>query len=611
MISKYVKKIVGVLLLSILPVLAGINLPWLYCASQLDNQMYVNLRNIARAFERSGQIEEAILLLSPHREDPRVLTLLSRMYAKSGKKEEMLEVTREVFAKNPDNRQVLTSYLAALDGMGFRDSIRAAVLGFLERATEREVACMFTGSQLRQYGMFEDALDVYQKGRIELGRGEIFSREMAQVLIDLEHYEQALEELVAFLKTRPGEVTLAQREAYRIMNSGKSGTELVFKRLGKALENSEGPFRVSLLKLLVDLNLSADRSEKAFSRLGELLGEVEKKEAYRQLTVFIGRCLKIKLFETALAAFNLADSLKLMDKGLVFLSKSHVLLRMEKYEQVESSLLQLVSSDKLPVGIRAEAMKRLGDLYLDRLHRPDEALRWFREVEKIDQARGKLLFDAKGKIVESFIRMERLQEAAKLCEELLAQTPDGEQKSGILKLLADILFYSGQPDSAALLYKSFAGLRLGEPEANDVLELVYLIQSDRSEDAGISKEVGEALFKARCGKIQDAAQAFAKTLREVADSVYRVQIYYQMGSMYERAGEFSLALGVYNEIVKSCPENHMAPLAELRMGLVLLESVGDRDSARRHFERVVYEYSPGVATPQARRLLRALENQNL
>ncbi len=404
MISKYAKKIVGALLLSILPVLAGINFPRLYCASQLDNQMYVNLRNIAQAFERSGQIEEAILLLTPHREDPKVLTLLSGLYAKSGKKEELLEVTREVFAKNPDNRQVLASYLTALNWMGFRDSIRIAVSAFLERAEEREATYMFTGGQLRQYGMFEDALDVYQKGRKELGRGEIFSREMAQVLIDLKRYEQALDELVVFLKARPGETGLAQREAYRVMDIGKSGTELIFKRLGKALENSEGLFRVSLLKLLVDLNLSANRSEKAFSRLGELLGEVEKKEAYRQLTVFIGRCFKIKQFESALAAYNLADSLELMDKGLVFLNKSSVLLRMEKYEQVESSLLQLVSSDKLPANIRVEAMKRLGDLYLDRLHRPDEALRWFREVEKLDQARGKLLFDAKEKIVESFIR---------------------------------------------------------------------------------------------------------------------------------------------------------------------------------------------------------------
>jgi len=213
--------------------------------------------------------------------------------------------------------------------------------------------------------------------------------------------------------------------------------------------------------------------------------------------------------------------------------------------------------------------------------------------------------------VESFIKLERLPEAAKLCEELLAQTPEKQEQADVLKLLADILFYQAQPDSAALLYKSFVVLMLGEPEANDVLELVYLIQSDRSEDAAVSKKVGEALFKARCGKIQDAAQAFARTLGEVADSVYRVQIFYQMGGMYERAGEFSLALGVYNEIVSSYPENHMAPLAELRMGLVLLESVGDTDGARRHFERVVYEYPPGVATPQARRLLRALEDQKL
>ena len=605
------RKIIGLLLLSILPVLAGVDPPGLYCAPQLDNQMYVNLRRIAQAFERSGRIEEAILLLSSYREDSRILSILCRLYGQAGRKQESLDVAREVLLKNPDSNQILATYFQALDGMGFRDSIRVAVSAYLERSEENAVNYLFTGSQLRRYGMFEDALDVYLKGRKRLGDEEIFSSEIGQTLIDLKRYGPALDELVAFLSTSPGATALVQREVYRIKDSGDSGAELVLKRLAKALEEARGPFRVSLLKLLVDLNLASGRGEQALWRLDELLGEVEKKEGYRQLNVFIGRCLKNRQFETALGAFGLADSLELMDKGTIILSRSGVLLRMEKYGQAESFLLELVSSDNQPDGIRVEAMSRLGDIYLDHLGKPDEALRWFREVERLDRAKGKLLLNAKKKIVESFIRSERLNEAAKLCGELLAQTAEGEDQADLLKLFADILFYRGQPDSAAVLYKSFAGLRLSEPEANDVLELVYLIQTDISRDAAHSKEIGDALFKARCGKVQDAAGVFAEMLSEVADSVYLVQIYYQMGNMYERAGEFSLALGVYGEIVKSYPESHMAPLAELRMGLVLLESAGDRAGARRHFERIVYEYPAGVATPRARRLLRSLEEQNL
>ena len=605
------RKIIGIILLSILTVLAGIDPHGLYCASQLDNQMYVNLRRIAQAFEQSGRVEEAILLLNPHREDSRILSILCRLYGQAGRKQEGLDVAREVLLKNPDSNQVLATYFQALDGMGFRDSIRVAVSAYLERSEENAANYLFTGTQLRRYGMFEDALDVYLKGRKGLGDAEIFRSEIGQTLIDLKRFEPALDELLAFLSTSPGQTALVQREAYRIKDSGESGAEIVLKRMAKALDKARGPFRVSLLKLLVDLNLATGRGEQALSGLDELLGELERKDAYRQLNVFIGRCLKNRQFEAALGAFGMADSLELMDKGTIVLSRSNVLLRMQKYGQAESSLLELVSSDNQPDGIRLEAMSRLGDLYLDYLGRPDEALRWFREVEKLDRAKGKLLLDAKKKIVESFIRSERLDEAAKLCEELLAQTAAGEEQADLLKLLADILFYRGQPDSAAVLYRSFAGLRLGEPEANDVLELVYLIQTDIGRDAVHSKEVGKALFKARCGKVQDAAGVFAEMLSEVADSVYLVQIYYQMGSMYERAGEFSLALGVYGEIVKSYPESHMAPLAELRMGMVLLESAGDRAGARRHFERIVYEYPAGVATPRARRLLRSLEEQNL
>jgi TolA-binding protein len=165
-------------------------------------------------------------------------------------------------------------------------------------------------------------------------------------------------------------------------------------------------------------------------------------------------------------------------------------------------------------------------------------------------------------------------------------------------------------DSAETAYLTYAKLRLQEPEANDAIGRAYLIRNDNSPDFKISRMVAQALYGAHCGEIQKAAEFFQKSLREAADSSYQAQIYFQMGRVYEDAGEYPLALGAYEELVKKYSGHQLAPLAELRMGIILLESMGDKERARKHLERVVLEYPAGVATPEARRLLRSLEKNS-
>ena len=47
------------------------------------------------------------------------------------------------------------------------------------------------------------------------------------------------------------------------------------------------------------------------------------------------------------------------------------------------------------------------------------------------------------------------------------------------------------------------------------------------------------------------------------------------------------------------------------MGMVLLDEIGDAEGARRHLERIVFDYPEGGVTPVARRLLRSLEKNAL
>ena len=582
----------------------------LLCAPQLDNQTFQNLQNISRAFESSGRLNEAIQLLMPHNDDPRVLALLADLLEKAGLKKELLELAREAYRDTPADWRVVAVYLKALDSGGYRDSVREAAYRYLDQAPDREAAFLQVGNQLREFQMYDEALKVYRKGRAELSRERAFSREVSEVLIDLGQYDKALDELLAFIGEHPADQGISQRQLYRIFNSGEPGKGLVLSRLEKALDKSQDKLKANILSLQVDLCLSAGHSDQAFAKLQLLMARLETREAHRQLTLFLGRCLKLEQYAPALQAYALADSLGMIGPGPSLLGRSEILLRMGRFGEVESSLLELVNSNENQ-NLRLEAMNRLGRLYLENLNRPAEALHWYREVEKLNKAQAQALFQTKLRIVESFIRLEQLDEAEQLCNELLSGQENQAERSGAVLLRADLYFYRGEPDSAALAYLEFARLSLGGGQANDALERVYLVQNDRSPETKISRLVGQALYQAHSGDLQQAAGIFSNCLREVQDSLYKAQIIYQMGKMYETAKEYSLALGVFSQMAQAYPQDHLTPLAELRMGLILLDAVQDTVGARKHFEKVVYEFPPGVATPQARRILRTLENDKL
>ncbi|MFC1537343.1 hypothetical protein ACFL4P_00790 [Gemmatimonadota bacterium] len=584
----------------------------LRAATKLDNRMLGSLLQIATALERNGRQDEAIQALMPHREDARILRRLSDLYRKSGRPGEFLPLIEQAYSREADDELLLKIYLQALGTAELSDSLRNAGLRFIARSPKEELRYQLVAQEFRNSGYPEDALRLYLEGRKALSQPLSFRRESAEVLIDLKRYDQALDEMLSYLESNPNELPVVQRLAYRFLDQGEQASSLLVGRLEKAVSSaSPGRFRNAMISLSLDIDLTQGRSDRAFDSLTKLLETLDARLARARLASFITRSLKLKNYPLALAGYSLADSLSLIGRGETLLAKANIRLKMGETSKAETDLLELATNGRAGK-LRAKAIKQLGRIYLDQLNRPADALYWFRELEKIDGDKNLDLVEIKLQIAESFIHLGELDKAMSLCNNLLGSgTRKHENLAGILLVKADVHFYRGETDSAASAYSRFAKLLIGEPEANDAIERVYLIQNDKSPEDIISAGVGKALHQALRGNLQGATELFQETLQSVTDSVYRAQVYYQMGRMYESAAEFPLALGVYGEIVQLFPDHHLAPLAELRMGLVLIDEVGDEKGARSHLERIVFEYPECVVTPLARHLLRTLEKDAL
>ncbi|MBW7996427.1 MAG: tetratricopeptide repeat protein [Candidatus Glassbacteria bacterium] len=580
-------------------------------AARLDDRRFNELRQLSRTIADQAGPERPIPILLQHQDDPRVLGLLLEYYGKAERQLEFLEIAAEQAARQPLDLAVQGVYLKALHAAGMADSVMPVASRIIGSAPDTlSEVWRVVGSQLAELGMHAAALEVFNRGRAAAAGGSAFAREIALELADLGLLNEAVEELLAMVRGNPAESTHPRQVAYRITSRGRQAEDMLLERLDDALKSAGGEVEKSLRSLLMELCLSAGLEKEAYGYFSSLLRKLDDRAARRIAQLFIGRAARLSLFDSALSGYALADSLKLVNHQTALLGQAEILLRLGRYQQAEHHFIELIGFESTPIA--AMAWRKLGDIYLNRMDRPGEALACYRKLEELGGLEKEQLLDAKLRIAESFIRLERLDDAGALCRELLDSSEyDPLESSGAMLLLGDVLFFGGQPDSAAEAYLTFAKLNLGDQLANDAMGKIYLIRHDRSPEGGPSRKVGEALYAARNGNVQLARDLFAGLLREQSDSLYRAQVYYQMGRMYERESEFSLALGTYGQLIDELPGHQLAPLAELRMGIILLEEVADTTRARGHLERVVVEYPLGVATPQARRLLRTLDDEKL
>ncbi len=580
-------------------------------AARLDDRAFNDLKALSRTIADQGGPGRAIPLLMRHPDDPRVLGLLLDYFTRADRNGEFVPLAAAQAAAQPADLEVQVIYLRALHRAGAADSIMPVASRIIASVPDSsQAAWRAVGGYLGSFGMWAAALDVFRRGRVAADDNALFGREIALARTELGQIREATDELLAMIQVNPGQGGKHKQVAYRISAKGEKAKKLLLNRLERSLKKSDGESAIGILSLLMDLALNDGREREAYKYYSSLLKKLDKQRASQTMRIFIGRASKLSLLESALAGHALADTLGLISHEMALMGRAEILLRLERYPQAEHHYVELTESRSPP--IKLMAWKKLGDLYLNHLNRPGEALVCYRKLEKTGELEKAQLLEAKLRIVESFIRLRKLDQAGELCRELMAAPEAGpSETSGALLLLGDVQFFGGKPDSAAEKYFNFARLSLGDERANDAMGKLYLIRKDRSLDKEAARTVGKALFAARTGDIQQARDLFAGILRQQADSLYRAQVFYQLGRMYEREGEYTLALGTYGQLADEYPEHQLAPLAELRMGIILLDEIGDSTRARRHLERVVMEYPQGVATAQARRLLRSLADEKL
>lgn len=573
--------------------------------------MLSSLRQIAQSLERSGQVDQALDLLMQYSQDLRVLEIIQALCEKSGMQAQFMKLAVEAYNRDPGQVEALVIFMQALSDLGLEDSLHACVERFLVAAPPEADTYRQIGRRYRSLGLSAPALALLERGRSRLNDPTLYRLEMSDLLIDQGRYDRALEEAFALFEADRTNFTSLQRLLYRVLDSGDSGSRLVASNLEKRLDKSGDELRDQYGRLLLDVLLTRGEEQKAFALLEKMAQDSAKPASVNLVAIFIGRALKLERWDIALQAYSLADRLELMGHDRVMFGQADIYGRMERYRDQERSLLALSRLDP-PSPLRFEALNRLGELYLGHLDQPGLALDCYRQLEAGNPDRQAANWPAKLKILDSFIHLDSLDAAGRLCDELLA-TPALEtaNQAELFRLKADVQFFTGRLESADSLYQSFARLSLNRPATNEAIERSWLIRNDPSPKGQVTQLLAGALHREAAGKLAEATVMFQQALEAAGDSTCHIRVGNQMARMYERAGQYPLAAKVYEDLLAASPQHYLSAEVELRLSVLLLESLGDREGARRHLENIVLNRPEGVVTPEARRLLRSLEEPKL
>jgi len=581
--------------------------------TRLEEGMLSSLRQVAQSLERNGQIDQALDLLLQYSQDLRVLAYIGQICDKNGMQAQFLPLAAGAYQREPGNPEALVLYIKALHSQNLQDSLLAVTLRFLDSVQPEAAAFQLISNQYRALDMQQEALQLLERARRQLNNPALFRLEMADLLIDLEHWERGINEAFSMLETDRTTFVQVQRLLHRVLDSsGEPGGRLVSRTLEKRMDKAGGSaLKDSYGRLLIDVRLTMDQEREAFDLLDKMARSLPQPAARDLITIFLGRAQKLEKNETVLVAYSLADSLKLMERDRILLGRATAYGQMERYHDMERELLSLIALEP-PAPALPEAMNRLGGLYLNHLDQPAQALDWFRRLENLNPEHRELNIQARLSILESFIRLDSLDAARTLCDEMLAAIDlQNPVQPVLLRLRADVLLYSGQADSAATVYISSARLSLNQPLTNDAIERAWLIRSDTSPDKAVTRLLSEALHRAAGGDADGAAILLRQACEAAQDSTCRVRLSGELGRMYERAEKFPLAAAVYEDILRSAPQHYLSAEIELRLALLLLNEIGDREGARRHLENIVLNRPEGVITPEARRLMRSMEEPKL
>lgn len=594
------------------------------------------VRRQVEALMRSGRREEAARMLEERGQQSGLsLTLerrLARIYRDLNRYAELEALLQERLARGGSEPDIsdLRLLAEARYGLGKPAQAREALDRILDQNPADASLMRLVANVLAQFERHAEAIQVLRDGRERLDDPSEFAQFLGSLYSALGQWPEAAEEYLRVIATSPANMGLMRAQ---ILELAERPDALAAVRERGEQAVAAHPNTPQLAIVLAELRQRSGDADAAWQLLRPYVGDPALLQDLVQMAmagladsrlpggdprrILGGLKLSSRVLKGLLLTGNLPRTLEprvydTMNRTLMAILENQTFANMSEaeklpvLEEARSSVLEM--SDRMPNSrVTSEALLRLGNVYIDVLHRPAEATTLFDRLYRSPSASREQLQLARVGLGRSYVASGDTAQARAIFT-AMGHDRDFREGQGRAHYQLGLLDFMGGHYTTA--QERLSSVALDEASAdytNDSLDLALILAEQvlsGSDEEGLA-HYGRALYY-RATRADEEMRRELEAAAEKGEGALGERSLLDLARHHQQYGRHSAALATLARM-DGRSNRYAAPALELRGDL--LRAAGQPAQARALYERILVEYEDYVMMDAVRDKIRALQGQ--
>ncbi|UCG60477.1 MAG: tetratricopeptide repeat protein [Candidatus Zixiibacteriota bacterium] len=548
----------------------------------------------------AGAADMLELLYENYPGNPTVVGMLVQCYDKLQLYDKAEEIIRRHLTQYPDNFNFLLLYAEILARQG---RVNQAATAYLRAAADIPLNNLARYQLIVQSmvteGLGEVAIVFIDSLRSETADSSLFALQRGTVLERQKRYDSAAAEFYSKLDDTARVGNEAEKKLLALLSFGESEPAAETYILTQA-----DLFRQPrALKILSTHYLKSGQYEKAFEFT--ISRDSLQGPDGRSMETFMRSCHEHRLYDQAVRTgdylFGRRDSAAVRDD--VYLIYGDALTHLGRFEEAIAVYEKLYAITRQR-RFQADALYRIGTIYLDNLSDFDRALIYLDSVETFYGANPAYLTALVIRPL-CYVRKGELKQARAELEELKSRPIDGIYKERAQYSLALVHFYQKQIDSAqAALSRLLVDFPRGM-YVNDAVRLLFIVQQAQSNQQLLYDYSNALLFLER--RMVDSAVIRLNLMAESQDQSLADLALYELAIVSLAHADTLKGMEYIDLLARDFPESYYVPYALRTKADYLSTLVDQKDRAREIYRHLLENFPNFPFISEVRQQVRKLE----
>jgi len=468
------------------------------------------------------------------------------------------------------------------------------------------------GNALQSRGLYDMAIELYEKGNKLMAGKENFNHELANIYQSTANYQEAFRYYFLELEAHPAQYNAIRSRLQTMLFYDVNNSITDELRIALLKRTQEKPDNLELAELLVWFAIQQEDYDIALAQCQSI--DRKTHDQGGQIINLSSICLNNKQFDVAKEGYQYE-----LKKG-----KSNPYYGQALTGIINAEYQQLTAANSKDTKAYERLSKRIEDAYNDistndlskltviqadimayQLGQSDEAIVLLNNtIAEVSNKQDKAVL--KLKLADIYLREDEVWEATLLYSQVdksMKEEPLGHEARF---KNAQLRYFIGEYEWAESQLKVLKAAT-SKLIANDAMTLSLVIKDNLEMDTtGVElKRLARADYRIYQQR-EDEAVALLDDIVATGNEVSKPHALFRKGEIAEKQKDFEAAEQLYLQIVEQYPDSYMADAALMHAALIEQNELKNKVLAGEHYEKLIDDYPTSIYTAQAKKNYRKL-----